>query len=221
MLEDEQGEAINRISYEWCVLTALREKVRCKEVWVRGAHRFRNPDEDLPQDFDVRRDEYYGVLQQPLKASVFVENLRRKMEVALTAFDANLPNHTKVKIVTTKKGKGRIRLTPLEEQPVPPNILALTAALVQRWPMTNLLDILKETELRVHFSEAFRTIGTRKSCAQTCYSAACCCVFTGSVRTLVRSARCMAAMPPRCSIPLVAVPCIRVSRQRKAIRLWN
>ena len=79
VLEDDQGEAINRISYEWCVLTALREKVRCKEVWVRGAHRFRNPDEDLPQDFDVRRDEYYGVLQQPLKASVFVENLRRKM----------------------------------------------------------------------------------------------------------------------------------------------
>ena len=38
--EEEQGGAINRISYEWCVLTALREKIRCKEVWVRGAHRF-------------------------------------------------------------------------------------------------------------------------------------------------------------------------------------
>jgi hypothetical protein len=45
-------------------------------------------------------------------------------------------------------------LTPLEEQPEPPNILALTTALVQRWPMTNLLDILKETELRVRFTEA-------------------------------------------------------------------
>jgi hypothetical protein len=28
--------------------------------------------------------------------------------------------------------------------------------------MTNLLDILKETELRVHFTEVFRTIGTRE-----------------------------------------------------------
>ena len=37
---------------------------------------------------------------------------------------------------------------------MPPNIVALTTALVQRWPMTNLLDILKETELRVHFTEA-------------------------------------------------------------------
>ena len=41
-------------------------------------------------------------------------------------------------------------------------MVALTAALVQRWPMTNLLDILKETELRVRFTEAFRTIGTRE-----------------------------------------------------------
>jgi hypothetical protein len=143
------------------VLTALREKVRCKEVWVKGAHRFRNPDEDLPQDFDIRRDEYYTALGQPLKARQFVEELHRKMEVALTTFDANLPANPKVKIVTTKKGKGRICLTPLEEQPEPPNISALTTALVQRWPMTNLLDILKETELRVRFTEAFRTTGTR------------------------------------------------------------
>ena len=160
--EEEQGGAINRISYEWCVLTALREKVRCKEVWVKGAHRFRNPDEDLPQDFDSRRDEYYTALGQPLKARQFVEELHRKMEMALTSFDANLPANPKVKIVTTKKGKGRICLTPLEEQPEPPNISALTAALVQRWPMTNLLDILKETELRVGFTEAFRTTGTRE-----------------------------------------------------------
>jgi hypothetical protein len=44
LVQDYQnGGAINRISYEWCVLTRLREKVRCKEVWVKGAHRFRNP----------------------------------------------------------------------------------------------------------------------------------------------------------------------------------
>jgi Tn3 transposase DDE domain len=53
-------------------------------------------------------------------------------------------------------------LTPLEEQPEPPNIVGLTATLVQRWPMTNLLDILKETELRVSFTEAFRAIGARE-----------------------------------------------------------
>jgi hypothetical protein len=160
--DDKQAGAVNRISYEWCVLTTLREKLRCKEVWVKGACRFRNPDEDLPQDFDARRSEYYAALKQPLEAKVFVENLRRKMEAALAALNSDLPTNPNVKIVTTKKGKGRIQLSPLEAQPEPPNIVALTAALVQRWPMTNLIDILKEVELRVHLTEAFRTTGTRE-----------------------------------------------------------
>jgi TnpA family transposase len=84
------------------------------------------------------------------------------MEAALTALDASLSSNAKVTIVTTKNGKGRIRFTPLEEQPEPANIVALTAALVHRWPMTNLLDILKETELRMLFSERFRTTGSRE-----------------------------------------------------------
>ena len=31
---------------------ALRERLRCKEIWVEGADRYRNPDEDLPADFE-------------------------------------------------------------------------------------------------------------------------------------------------------------------------
>jgi hypothetical protein len=33
VVDDKHGGGINRITYEWCVLTALREKVRCKELW--------------------------------------------------------------------------------------------------------------------------------------------------------------------------------------------
>ena len=31
-----------------CISQALREKVRTREIWVVGANRFRNPDDDLP-----------------------------------------------------------------------------------------------------------------------------------------------------------------------------
>ena len=44
---------------------------------------------------------------------MFVEDLRNKMEAVLTALDAGLPANDNVKIITTKNGKGRIRLTPL------------------------------------------------------------------------------------------------------------
>ncbi len=56
-------------------------------------------------------------------------------------------------------------LTPFTAQPSPPNLVQLTAALVQHWPMTNLLDILKETDLRVHVTEAFHTLGAREALA--------------------------------------------------------
>ena len=73
---------------------------------------------------------------------------RLRFAVLLKAFqcDGRFPERReKVKIVTTKTGKGQIRLTPLDEQPETPNIVKLTATLVHRWPMINLLDILKET----------------------------------------------------------------------------
>jgi len=48
VLEDALGggQRINRINYEICVLQTLRERLRCKEIWVAGASRFRNPDDD-------------------------------------------------------------------------------------------------------------------------------------------------------------------------------
>jgi hypothetical protein len=39
---DAQGrQRINRITYEICLLQALREQLRCKEIWVVGANRYR------------------------------------------------------------------------------------------------------------------------------------------------------------------------------------
>jgi TnpA family transposase len=46
--------------------------------------------------------------------------------------------------------------------PEAPHLDHLKAALMGRRPMTNLLDILKETELRVGFTDVFRTVGVRE-----------------------------------------------------------
>src|SRR5262249_50294800 len=111
VLDEAQGGRINRISYEVCVLTTLREKVRCKEIWVAGAHRFRNPDEDLPQDFDARRDEYYAALKQPREAPLFVEQVRRVLDVSACKFVPVLSrnNHTACLIVTRSRVANQTR----------------------------------------------------------------------------------------------------------------
>ena len=92
LIEGEGKHArIGLVDYEICVLKALRERLRAKEVWVMGADRYRNPDEDLPADFEARRDVYYADLGLSQDAAAFTAGLRAEMTVALTGLDAALP----------------------------------------------------------------------------------------------------------------------------------
>jgi hypothetical protein len=43
---DEQGR-VNVVSFELCILTQLRNRVRAKEIWIEGADRYRNPDDNV------------------------------------------------------------------------------------------------------------------------------------------------------------------------------
>lgn len=143
-------ERIHRISYEICVLQALRERLRTKEIWVEGADRWRNPDEDLPADFEAKRQEYYQALEQPLKASDFIAQLKSAMTEALTAFDEGLPSNEGVQIVGNKP---RFKVRRLKAVRRPANLRKLGREVTKRWPMTGLLDILKEADLRTNFSQ--------------------------------------------------------------------
>ena len=51
-------------------------QLRCKEVWVVGANRYRNPDEDVPADFEAQaRPPYYAALNLPLEADRFIADV--------------------------------------------------------------------------------------------------------------------------------------------------
>ena len=148
-------ERVNRITYEIAVLEALREQLRCKEIWVVGANRYCNPDHDLPEDFQEQRSEYYEALALPLEADGFIANLQAEMHEALSTLDAGLPKNPAVRL-STKSG-GWISLSPLEPLPSPPNLTALKTELQRLWPMTSLLDIVKETDLRLGFTEVLKS----------------------------------------------------------------
>jgi len=160
---DKKGRPrVNRISYELHVLQAVRERVRCKEVWVSGADRYRNPDDDLPSDFAMRREAYYQDLGQPLEAEAFTGRLQREMAEALAKLDRELPSNPHVRLVERRNGKNAIRLSPLTALPEPPNLIRLKLELGRRWPDTSLLDMLKEVDLRIHFTEQFVSAGVRE-----------------------------------------------------------
>lgn len=159
--KDSDGkERINRINYEISVLQALRERLCCKEIWVVGANRYRNPDEDLPTDFDQHRQNYYQALTLPEDVETFLWDLQQKMASGLEKLDKGMPKNRDVTIIG--KAQGLIRLRPIDPAPEPNNLKQLKGEINQIWHQTSLLDILKETDLRVNFTRNFKTMGARE-----------------------------------------------------------
>jgi len=144
---DTRGRArVARMVYEVVTFQALREQLRCKEIWVVGADSWRNPDEDLPQDFEQRRSENYRELRKPLDPTVFIDDLRREMTDALTALDAAVPSLDWLSI--TDRPSGAITLTKYEAAPEPRNLRRVKDEVQRRWGTIALVDMLKETVLR-------------------------------------------------------------------------
>ena len=153
---------IHRLNYEICVLQNLRERLRIKEVWIEGADRYCDPDLDLPQDFESRKAAYFQDLGHPQDARLFVERLKGDLTAALEAFDRHLPANRHVTL-KSRGPKTRIVLKPLKAQEDPAMLTALKGELVQRWPMTSLLDVLKEADLRIGFTDSFPTAAARQT----------------------------------------------------------
>jgi len=73
----------------------------------------------------------------------------------LRTLDAGLPANRLVRI--GQKREGWITVTPLEAQPEPPNLTALKAEITATWPMTSLLDMVMEADLRLKFTEVLKS----------------------------------------------------------------
>lgn len=143
----DRGRArVTRMVYEVVTFQALREQLRCKEIWVVGADSWRNPDEDLPADFEQRRSENYGELRKPLDPSVFIEDLCSKMTGALDDLNTAIPDLEWLDI--TDRGSGAITLSRYEAAPEPRNLRRIKAEVQRRWGTVALIDILKEAVLR-------------------------------------------------------------------------
>jgi len=158
------GGVIERVSYELCVLVALKNALRRREIYVAGATRWRNPEEDLPTDFEDNRDVHYANLRQPLDAGVFIaamkEAMRGSMAEAAAAISKKRSGGTKVK---THRGEPRWHVPDLGKLEAPANLRALHAEVTARWGIIDLLDFLKESDFVTKFTDAFSTVATREN----------------------------------------------------------
>ena len=155
--EDARGRRrIVRMVYEVATFQALREALRCKEIWVVGADRWRNPDEDLPLDYEQRRTEHYRTLRKPLDPAEFVDGLRGQLRGELGALNDALPKLGWLSIA--ERRSGAIKLTPLDAQPEPRNLRTVKTEVLRRWGTVALVDMLKEAVLRTGCLDAVTSV---------------------------------------------------------------
>jgi len=159
---DSRGRTrVVRAVYEACVFQALRERLRCKEIWVVGAHEWRNPDEDLPADFEVHRAEHYDKLRKPLDPIAFTAGLREEMRSELAALNDALPDLDWLQITSRKSGA--IQLTALDAQPEPRSLRRLKKAVRERWGQVPLIDMVTEAALRTGMLGELTAVGSREA----------------------------------------------------------
>lgn len=128
-----------RKNYECAIFKLLRLKLKHKEVWVSGAFKYRDPADDLPKDFDEKREEYFALMDAPLLAKDFIDKIKDEMSQNIRQLDNGFPKNELVNIVK-KKGKPWIMLTPLVKVDEPKFIQRLKGGSVEEPPKVGVLS---------------------------------------------------------------------------------
>ena len=113
-----------------------------------------DPDEDLPKDFEARRAGHYASPRKPLDPAEFSGALREEMTVALAVLNDALPD---LDWVRHRRPPGRRDpADAAEAAPEPGNLRRIKKEVVRRWAAVPLIDVLKETVLRLGCLQAGR-----------------------------------------------------------------
>ena len=161
---DGETRKVNRKGYELCVLHKLEKALKCKEVWLEGGNTFRNPNDDLPSDWETKRLHYYETLAQPPKSEKFVSDLKEHLHEALHNFNLNLPRnpHLKIYAPNDTSEKGLVSVGRLEAQDEPQNIEHLKQIIGREYGILDLLDVFVEADNLADFTGSFRHSGTKQ-----------------------------------------------------------
>jgi TnpA family transposase len=160
----DDRDRVERIPYELCVLVALRDALRRREIYVEGGNRWRNPEDDLPGDFEQAREVHYAALRQPLDATAFITDLRARMTAGLEGLDRGLIEGSTGGVrITKRRGEPWISVPKLDKLVEPENLTAIKDEVARRWGTIDLLDVLKEADFLTDFSMEFVSVASRES----------------------------------------------------------
>ncbi len=132
-------------------------------MYVAGASRWRNPEEDLPGDFDTAREVHYAALRQPTDAAVFIADLQQRMSEGLDRLAGALIEGTAGGVrVNIRRGEPWITVPKAEPLPEPQMLGAVKDEVGRRWGTLDLLDALKNADFLTEFTTEFASVASRE-----------------------------------------------------------
>ena len=158
VVSTDNQNVINKYNYEVVVLEQLKAFLGYKAIWIENSYRYRNPKDDLPLDFKENKQKYLKMLGVPNRGNSFTKQLKTLLTGSLCSLNKSIVNNDKVNTKTSKVNKN-ISISPSEAQKEPKNIEALQKEIIKRWSSINLIDILKECDLLINFTDQMDTIG--------------------------------------------------------------
>ena len=160
---DDDGR-VERIPYELCVLIALREALRRREIYVQGAGRWKDPDEDLPGDFEDNRDVHYSELASPWTPPSSPTGSASAWTTGADQAEQRPWPRTPAAASGSSPGRAaRGSASPSSTScPSRQNLGAVKAEVQRRWGTIDLLDILKDTAFITDFNDCFASVASRE-----------------------------------------------------------
>lgn len=161
--QDKDATRIVKHYFELCVLQKLEKALKNKEVWVEGSYRFRNPDEDLPQDWAKMRENYCNKHRIPERAEDFLNPIREELVSALEKANEFFSEKQDVYIYYPGDGeKGLFRIPKIVKGPEHPILQEIKQKVLDRWGIIELADVLLEADRQVNFTRFFYSTGQRQ-----------------------------------------------------------
>ena len=81
-----------KYNYEIAVLEKLKELLVYKAIWIENSYRYRNPNDDIPKDYDAKKEEYCQMLGLPTTAKVFIDQLKTLQKDKLKSLNSSILN---------------------------------------------------------------------------------------------------------------------------------
>jgi hypothetical protein len=145
---------IHRRHFEACVLSQVRLELKSGDLYIEGSDAYGDYYSQLIawEDYHATVADYGQLVNLPVEGQAFVNHVQQWLELQTQTTDQAFPANTEVEY---KKD----RLVIHRRKPQPPQGLAKLKALVsERLTPVNLLDVLTDTELWLHWTRSFKPI---------------------------------------------------------------